>query len=882
VSRIKRAEKTEENASRGKWMEEFPAKNPNPVIRVKIDGTVLYANRAAAPLLRGWNIETGEKLPEMLINLVKKVSGRERAEELELKVGGRAYMLTFYYEPGEEAVNIYGFDISSRVQREKETKKKHLRLEKALWNNLQIMETMVDTIPAPVYYKDGEGKYLGCNRLFADQIIGLPEEKVIGFKLTELETIIPPATSRKYQQLDMELLRKGGKHVYETVIPYLNGEERDIHVSRAVYRDETENFAILVGVLLDISELKKVEKALRDNLQFQETLLDAIPTPVFYKDMNGNYLGCNELFASRVLGLPKESIVGHSMRDFEDRVPRKFADLYEKYDLKLLRENESQHYEAKVRCAKRGEIRDFLITKALYYDTAGKRAGIVGIMQDITERKKAEEVLQKNEERYQLAAEQTGQIIYDYDIQEDRDDWAGAIEKLTGYSFEEFQKFNIDSWAIHIHPEDRERAVKAHYDAFKTDTPYHEEYRFIRKDGSCFYAEDSGIFLKDRSGRIYRMLGVIKDITERKLSHEQLEQSEERYRTFIENFKGIAYQSGLDFVPVFMHGALEEITGYSEEEFISGKIKWKQIIDPKDLGLLRDKIDEISSAPNFFVEEEYRIRQRSGNRKWVREIVQHIPGNERKPAYLQGTIYDITERKAAEEALEKTQEIRKREIHHRIKNNLQVISSLLELQAEKFDDEKILEAFRESQNRVASMAIIHEELYESKDKDMLTLDFSAYLRKLTADLLQSYTLESDNIRLELDVEEIFIGMDTGIPLGIIINELVSNSLKHAFTPENPGEIRINFRRTVNDENGREKLKNGSIENTNSAESEGQNCFILIVSDNGKGFPEGIDFRNTDSLGLQLVNTLVDQIGGSIELGKGRGTEFSIRFREAEK
>ncbi len=760
MSSIKSTEKTKENVGEGKWMEQFPAKNPNPVIRVKIDGTVLYANRAADPLLKSWDVEVGKKLPETPESFVRKASGRERAEELELEVGERVYLLTFYYDPEEEAVNIYGFNISSRVQREEKSKKKHLRLEKALWNNLQIMETMVDTIPAPVYYKDREGKYLGCNRLFADQIIGLPEERARGFKLTELETIIPPATAREYQQLDMELLRKGGKHVYETLIPYLNGEERDFHISRAVYMDETEDFAILVGVLLDISELKKVEKALRDNLQFQETLLDAIPTPIFYKDMNGIYLGCNELFASRIMGLPKEILVGHSMHEFEDKVPGEFADVYEKYDRKLFRENEKQHYEAKVRCAK-GEIQDFLITKALYYDTAGNRAGIVGIMQDITELKKAEEILQKSEERYQMAAEQTGQLIYDYDIEADRNDWAGAIEKLTGYGVEEFQNCNMQGWALHIHPEDREKAAKAHYEAFEANTPYHEEYRFMKKDGSYFYAEDNGIFLKDESGRIYRMLGVIKDITERKV---------------------------------------------------------------------------------------------------------------------------------AEKALEKTREIRKREIHHRIKNNLQVISSLLELQAEKFSDKEVLEAFRESQNRVVSMAIIHEELYESKDKDMLTLDFSVYLRKLTADLLKSYTRESDNIKLELDVEEIFIGMDNAIPLGIIINELVSNSLKHAFAPEMTGEIRISFRRTGDQdyENSEENSKHRDIESwDNSESSDGiesrdSSGFTLIVSDNGAGFPEEIEFRHTDSLGLQLVNTLVDQIEGTVELEKVRGSTFRIMFREPGK
>jgi two-component sensor histidine kinase len=293
----------------------------------------------------------------------------------------------------------------------------------------------------------------------------------------------------------------------------------------------------------------------------------------------------------------------------------------------------------------------------------------------------------------------------------------------------------MEGWALHIHPEDRKRAVKIHYDAIKAGIPYHEEYRFRRKNGSYFYAEDYGIFFKNKSKHIYRMLGVIKD---------------------------------------------------------------------------------------------------------------------------------ITERKSAEDALAKAEEIRKKEIHHRIKNNLQVVSSLLELQADKFKDEKVVEAFRESQKRVASMAIIHEELYESKDKDMLTLNFSVYVRKLTAYLLNAYTLESDNIKLELNVEEIAVEMDTAIPLGIIINELVSNSLKHAFGSKKEGELRISFHKLGNDIG-----KNAGSEKTPR--------FILRVSDSGKSFPDEIDFKNSDSLGLQLVNTLVDQIGGTIELNKSRGTEFVIKY-----
>jgi len=144
----------------------------------------------------------------------------------------------------------------------------------------------------------------------------------------------------------------------------------------------------------------------------------------------------------------------------------------------------------------------------------------------------------------------------------------------------------------------------------------------------------------------------------------------------------------------------------------------------------------------------------------------------------------------AEEALEKIDKIRVKEIHHRIKNNLQVISSLLSLQAERFEDKEVLEAFRESQNRVESIAMIHEKLHESESTD--ALDFADYLRKLTTDLFSSYKIGIKNINLKLDLEQVYLSMDIAIPLGIIVNELVSNALKHAFPSGREGEIKISF------------------------------------------------------------------------------------------
>jgi len=223
-------------------------------------------------------------------------------------------------------------------------------------------------------------------------------------------------------------------------------------------------------------------------------------------------------------------------------------------------------------------------------------------------------------------------------------------------------------------------------------------------------------------------------------------------------------------------------------------------------------------------------------------------------------------RKIIEENLKKNDETRKREIHHRIKNNLQVISSLLDLQAEKFKgkkdikDSEVLEAFMESQDRVISMALIHEELYKGGRHD--TLNSSSYLEKLVDNLFLTYRLGNSEIKLNMDLEEnLFFDMDTAVPLGIIVNELVSNSLKHAFMGRDEGEIRIKLCREESDEN------------TN---------FTLAISDNGVGIPENIDIEDLDSLGFQLVTSLVDQLDGELELKRNNGTEFIIRFTLTEE
>jgi PAS domain S-box-containing protein len=218
---------------------------------------------------------------------------------------------------------------------------------------------------------------------------------------------------------------------------------------------------------------------------------------------------------------------------------------------------------------------------------------------------------------------------------------------------------------------------------------------------------------------------------------------------------------------------------------------------------------------------------------------------------------DITERKKTENSLRVTLEEKKmllKEIHHRVKNNLMIISNLLYLQSSYIKDKESQDIFKESQNRARSMALIHERLYHSAD--LKRMDFGDYIRSLSTELLHTYEVDPGLIKLKINVEDIFLDINTAIPLGLIVNELVTNSLKHAFPEGNSGEINVDFH-PIDD------------------------YYEFTVKDNGVGFPEDIDYQNTESLGLQIVTSLTDQIDGEITLDRNNGTKFKITFKELE-
>ena len=337
-----------------------------------------------------------------------------------------------------------------------------------------------------------------------------------------------------------------------------------------------------------------------------------------------------------------------------------------------------------------------------------------------------------------------------------------------------------------------------------------------------------------------------------------LREGEERFRSVFD-FAAIGMALvDLDGRWIKVNFALCKILGYSEPEFRYHT--FLSLAHAEDLPEQERALDALLGGSSSAFQKEVRIHHGNGSVLWVLVTVSLLRNRLGQPSYFIVQIQDIGERKEAEAKINNSlreKDVLLKEIHHRVKNNLQVISSLLSLQSGNLSDPEMTERFHESQNRVRTMALIHERLYQSED--LSRIDFVEYLRSLLGMLFRSYSTTANRVKLETHIESATLSIDTAIPLGLLINELVSNSLKHAFPDNRTGTICIEFR------------------------PENADAYALHYRDDGVGVPAGFELDKARTLGLRLVRTLTSQIGGVLRLGNnGGGTAFTITFREPKE
>lgn len=414
----------------------------------------------------------------------------------------------------------------------------------------------------------------------------------------------------------------------------------------------------------------------------------------------------------------------------------------------------------------------------------------------------------------------------------------------------------------------------------------------LRKSGREFPVDLTLRAIATDDGRL--VIGTILDVTRRK-------RLEERYRTLVEGIPAVTFMAVLDEAinELYVSPQIEQLLGFSQKEWLEDPVLWHTRLHPADRARWHLEFAQTCATGKPF-RSIYRFLARDGRVVWVQGEAKVVRDALGRPLFIQGMAFDITERKEAEEALHRsygeleqlvarrTQELATtnrelqaemdrragiqaslaealqekesllKEIHHRVKNNLQVISSLINLQSATVKDPETLHALEDCRHRVRSMALVHEKLYRSTD--LAHIDFGQYVRELGAYLFRSYGSQSAGLALHVEIGEAALSVDAAIPCGLIITELVSNCLNHAFRGRQAGHVTVELR---------------------EAQPRG---WRLTVSDDGVGFPPDVDFRRTNSLGLQLVNTLTQQLDGSIHqwLREGGGTAFEIQFSEPDE
>lgn len=466
-----------------------------------------------------------------------------------------------------------------------------------------------------------------------------------------------------------------------------------------------------------------------------------------------------------------------------------------------------------------------------------------------TEQKMIEEKLKASEVRYRSYVEVTGQLGWVTNAQGEVEEDIASWRVYTGQSYEEVKG---DGWAKALHPDDVENTAQIWQEAIKTKSPYEVEYRVRRKDGEYrwFITKALPVFKKD--GTILEWVGTCIDITERKKIEEVLQESEQRFRSLVETTSDWVWEVDENGHYTYVSPKIKELLGYEPEEII-GKTPFDLMLSDEAKRMAGMFGDIVESQKPFMGLENINLHKDGQHIMLETNGVPIFDANGNLKGY-RGIDRDITKRKQIEEQIRaslREKEILLKEIHHRVKNNLQIIYSLLSLQTKHLNDEQDKNLFRQAQDRIKTIALIHEKLHISPD--FATIDFKKYLQNLSAHLLRSHGVAS-RIELCIEMGKITLDIDTAIPCSLVINELVTNSIKYAFPNSKKGRISIAF-------NMRKKE------------------YVLSVADNGKGLPEDFDYRNTKSLGLQLVCALTEQLHGKITLGKNKGTKFTITFRK---
>ncbi len=762
--------------------------------------------------------------------------------------------------------------------------------EKTLDESRNWLRTTLESIGDAVIVSSKIGEILFINKAAA-KITGWNPEEAKGMLLEHVFNVINEDTGKKSDSIVKEVISSGkiiGLANHTVLITKL---EKEIPVDDSAAPIVSNG--IVDGVVLvfrDVSERRKAEKELLSSRKFIERIADSVPSIIYTYSLGTLKINYANYKIGEVLGYSPDAVIRMGETFFMNFIHpddlMRLKSRYEKYS--NAKDNEILDYEYRIKNSQ-GEWRWFRSYDVVFTrGNDGLAVEMLGSALDVTDKKKMEEELKKysghleelvqirthelsaantklkeeimeraRAERSIIDAEDKFRSLVEhslvgiYIIQDEEYAYTNPKhDEIFGYP----EKGMLDMSIWKVIPEQSKQILTeaAEKRKNKTSESLQYSYKALRKDGTLIDVEVRETKMQ-YNGRV-AVIGTLQDITERKKAEDELLRQREYLRTVIDADPNFVFAKDSEGSFTLVNKSVAEMYGTTVEE-LTGKSMADIIPDAEEVEhFLKVDREVIRTGERKFIPEEKVSNLNTGEVMWCQTIKVPLNAVDGSVQVL-GVSVDITARKLAEEITRKSlheKEMLLKEIHHRVKNNLQIIVSLLKLQSKYVNDPKDLQIFNSSRSRVETMSLIHEKLYKSND--ISDIDLGSYIKDLVSHILKAYKVNHDEISFELKSDSIQLSIDTAIPCGLIINELINNSLKYAFPEGHQGKIEINISRA----------------------GEG---IILEIRDNGTGIPETFDISSSDSLGLQLVETLIRQISGTVELDVTSGTKFIIKFKE---
>ena len=523
-----------------------------------------------------------------------------------------------------------------------------------------------------------------------------------------------------------------------------------------------------------------------------------------------------------------------------------------------------------------GEARTSVARAEALRGAEGTVEKLVGTFQDTTEREQAASRIRSVTERLQLATSAAKMGVWDWNVATNALVWDQAMHDL--YETTDSGAGVYDLWRNALHPDDRAAAETALTDAVNGSKEFDTTFRIACPSGRVKHIKATALAHRDASGRVLRMVGLNWDVSDKVEAESSLRKSEGMQRAILSYAGSAIIATDCDGVIASFNLAAEGLLGYPAKDLVGkatpalfhdpAEVETRRVALEKELGISIDRPFDVFVAKakrGVTDAREWTYVRRDGSRVPVLLTVTSIRDEANAITGFLGVAVDLTQSKQQEGELRELnrqlanqsaqRETLLQEVHHRVKNNLQVIASLIRLQIRQIGDRAAKNALVEAQSRVASIALIHERLYQSQDYSRVP--FSEYATSLARNVFDAAGASPSRVGLELDIEPLNLPVDRAIPCGLILNELITNALKHAFPEGRVGKVTVHMHRRSHGE------------------------VMLSVADDGVGLPDRLGERAKKSLGMQLITTLVEQINGRVDFFGGNGTTCQIRFSQSE-